>query len=387
MSARLRRWRSGLLGLGLATAALLAVGSSPAAAAGPPVIDLGAPPGFTGSVALAVNPTGVVVGYSGGPSLPHATVWRPGPNGTYHAIDLGTLPGGDYSLATAISPAGVVAGSSSVPGMERAVVWTPDGHGGYAITDLGILADGGSGSRAGGIDSAGVVAGAVSRGNIGIPGPNFVHAAVWVPRGHAGRVLVDIGTLPGGTYSAADAINATGQVAGVSENGSGALVATVWRPVPDRRYRPVALSGPPDAVSSSASGIDRAGSVAGRAGFFGPRPTHAIVWRPAGADAYVATDLGALAPEGSVSEAFGIARGVVVGTAQTVAMEPQHAVAWRPDGRGAYRLVDLGTGPLPGAVSSEARGVNPAGLVVGSSTNSSANTLGVIHATAWRLAG
>ena len=89
------------------------------------MIDMGSL-GGGGTAPYAMNDAGQVVGTSQraeGEGGVHAFSWtrRGG------MVDLGTLPGGDSSFAMAVGPTGIVVGSSTtrVPGELRAVLWIP----------------------------------------------------------------------------------------------------------------------------------------------------------------------------------------------------------------------------------------------------------------------
>ncbi len=160
----------------------------------------------TGSVSVAFGiskNSGMVAGYSeissGTDFGPHAFLYS---NGTIN--DLGTL-GGIRSVALAVNDAGQAAGDSDLPGGANHAFR----YSGGVMRDLGTL--GGDNSHANAINNAGVVVGNAS----------LAENATW----HAymtGELdaLIDLGTLPGGTFSAAAAINDAGLIAGTS-NGTG----------------------------------------------------------------------------------------------------------------------------------------------------------------------
>jgi probable HAF family extracellular repeat protein len=209
--------------------------------------DLGAPGFF--SEAFAVNDTGQVVGcaiFPGG-GFAHAFLWTQA-NGME---DLGTLPGGTFSCAQAINSTGQVTGfAKTSSGSAHAFIWTQAN----GMQDLGAFA---GNSFAFGINDKGQVVG-VSDNAVG----GGTSAVVWMPalgmrkllspvgaanaeahainnlgqivgqvtynNAHGGAThaalwphllkggLKDLGALPGGTQSAADAINANGVVVGFS---------------------------------------------------------------------------------------------------------------------------------------------------------------------------
>ncbi len=169
-------------------------------------------PGFN-SVGVGINMEGEVVGNSDTPTSSDAFLDRGGV-----MSDLGS-PSGNGGGANAINALDQAAGFAvtavpdpTSPGdLEiHAALWQ-----GGAISDLGTLGTG-SDSAATGINNFGQVAG-WSHINTGfdpeVSAPDF-HAFL-SQRG----VMTDLGTLPGGNYSQANAINDVGQVAGFSETG------------------------------------------------------------------------------------------------------------------------------------------------------------------------
>jgi probable HAF family extracellular repeat protein len=155
----------------------------------------------------------------------------------------------------------------------------------------------------------------------------------------------NLGTLPGGEYSAAFGINDLGQVVGTS-NTTTAARAFLW--TADGGMRD--LGTLPGDSSSEAFGINNRGDVVGSSS--GPNGIQAVRWTSVGIQA-----LGTL-PGGRYSRAFAInALGQVVGTSSSA--QGLRAVQWTPSGQ----IRDLGT--LPGDRASEAVGVNLRGQVVG----------------------
>jgi probable HAF family extracellular repeat protein len=235
------------LSLGVCTSLPLLLGlACPTAQAALPeyiFTDLGTLGGYR-SFAYDINNQVQVVGTTQTEALDlHAFVWT----ATAGLRDLGTL-GGDYSSARAINDRGQIVGvSKTADGDEHAFLWTP----GDAMRDLGTL--GGPESGAEGIGQNGEVVGRAdlneSEGraflwkdgvmqDLGEFFPNAInaqglivgrvngHAALW----SAGEGLRDLGTLGGGMYSAAYAINDQGQVAGSTERSPGADddVGMIW---------------------------------------------------------------------------------------------------------------------------------------------------------------
>ena len=211
--------------------------------------DLGSLTGYDSGCALGINNSGQVVGYmynSSDSQITHAALWSV--DGSIQ--DLGTL-GGSSSAANAINKNGAVTGNSQTSGGSSvyAFLWTPtngmrrigtqtsNGIGigqssvvgyenshatmwtsGSLVQDLGTL--GGDISSANGVSSTGKVVGSseITRGG------GDVHAFVW----DATAGMSDLGTLAGGNYSDAYAINSQGVIAGTSNMTNGDLHAVLW---------------------------------------------------------------------------------------------------------------------------------------------------------------
>ena len=92
--------------------------------------------------------------------------------------------------------------------------------------------------------------------------------------GHT-ATMTDLGTLPGGTYSYASAINAAGQVTGTADTAGGASHAFRWTASGGMQD----LGTLPGETNSSASAINAPGQVTGDAHTAGGA-RHAFRWTP-----------------------------------------------------------------------------------------------------------
>ncbi|HUO11109.1 MAG TPA: hypothetical protein VM008_22605 [Phycisphaerae bacterium] len=321
----------------LASAAMVARGENYSVT----LVDIG--PAQAPAVAMGINASGQVTGFSAGP-LMQAFVFR---NGL--GTSLGTL-GGTLSLGYGINNAGAVAG----------YVWTSGG------VDQGFVYSGGE-----------TTATASSDGDISLSAINGSGEGAGVrysPDGINGQAIIFsdgsiqyIGTLPGAAGSFANGINDLGQVVGHAD----------FAPGYDHRAFLYAngvltdlgtLGGP----ISSATAINNAGQIAGFASTaayahrspdgtgVGAPPIHAFL------DSNdIMIDLGTLG--GDDSEAYALNNlGQVVGYSEIIPGKyDQHAFLYF-DGT----MVDLNTliDPASGWVLEEATGINNVGQITGNGT-------------------
>ncbi len=233
--------------------------------------------------ANAINDAGQVVGWSGmndgGAAPPHAFIT--GPNGV-GMTDLGAL-GASYSQAYGINATGQVVGQS-ISGGFRAFITGPNGVG---MKDMGTLGDY---SIANSINAAGQVV-----GDYGIKEYSSDHSFITGPNGVG---MTDLGALPGGNWTHASGINATGQVTGASTT-TDAIHAFITGP---NGVGMTDLGALPGRNYSYANGINAAGQVVGWSNTTqNGWSAHAFITGPNGVGM---TELGS--PGGGISQAYGI---------------------------------------------------------------------------------
>ncbi|GHJ44136.1 hypothetical protein Cs7R123_14780 [Catellatospora sp. TT07R-123] len=250
----------------------------------------------------------------------------------YTIENLGVLSTSAYAVseARAINNAGVVVGSTTTASGAT--------HGfryaGGVMTDLGTL-PGGGGSYANAVNDAGQIAGTADRSNGG-----YGYPVRWSATG----AITDLGGSITNRLGVGNGIDPTGRVVGgqrgaQSEDGPNAMLYELNGTTVD-------LGNPPDSLGP-ATGINARGQVVGWPAFVWQNGTLRHLPSLSGNTEY-----------GAGAYAISI-RGVAVGESEVAGTFNTHAVAWDPTGV----VSDLGT--VDGIQYSQATGVNAAGEVVG----------------------
>ena len=243
----------------------------------------------------AINNAGVVVGFrqppgATVPELDRPMKWQTPGNG----VDLGVdqSPTSDVE-ATGINDNGLIAGKT-LTFDDKTTAWTLNGS---IFTRLPNLPGTGNSARTDAVNKNGLVVGSATT-------PTTFPAVEWVN----GQIKV-LGTLPGGTFAEAKAVNSAGVAAGVStttggmEFGVGHAVMFAGGTVTDLHFPGT------DTNSGSANGINDAGTIVGSVSGLG-----AFVYQNG-----VATDLNTLIPANSGFSIAGVNainnKGQIVGEA------------------------------------------------------------------------
>jgi probable HAF family extracellular repeat protein len=169
---------------------------------------------------------------------------------SYKTIELGSL-GGKNSEGFGINDSGQVVGYSQFSYSRtdfHAFLWTE----GKGMQDLGTL-DGGPFSVAAAINNIGWVT-----GTFFLADGKTTHAFLWTP----GKGMQDLGTL-GGANSNGSAINRFGQIVGWSNTASGATHAFLW--TQGQGMQDLGTLGSTPGLGSVATGITDDGAVTGGA--------------------------------------------------------------------------------------------------------------------------
>ncbi len=293
------------------------------------MLDLGSLGGD--SFATGINDSGTVVGYS----------FLAGASGTYHAftwtsatgmVDLGPLPGGTSTQATGINSAGEVVGAGFDARGVR-VPWSWTANGGYVTLPEN---SGNALNYAFAVNDSGQVTGQRYIGQV-------VSAFRWNP---AAGTYGTIDYLPNGLHTVGTAINTRGDITGTGSTRD-QWHAILWT----KKNGTLDIGGIPGQSYTAGSGINDQDEVVGfgggdvSAGFYWSRATGPIPLQTLG---------------GTKAGAFGInSSSVIVGQSAT-SDGVTHAVIW-PDKNSAPQ--DLGT--LPGGANSYGRHLNAAGAVAG----------------------
>jgi probable HAF family extracellular repeat protein len=251
---------------------------------------------------FAINADGVVVGSAGpGPFDPEAFPVLVDVLGAMHALPALTQP---FGVAYAINDAGLACGESG----RRACVWE-DGVLHELEPPFGVF----SGS------AHAVTAGGLVVGSFGDQDEIGPHHCFWSDR-DAEAVLLP-GLFVDNQLGSAWAVNASGQIAGVSGGFEGEFYAARWDAVDEP---PVRIGPLPGGSNSEARAINGMGDVVGRSSF--PNGRIQAFLHVRATDTLVAL---AFLPGGNYAEAFGVNDDRdVVGTAQA-APGVVHAVLWR----------------------------------------------------------
>lgn len=183
-------------------------------------------------VALGINDNGDVVGYSHNASnIFRPTLWAaPG----HLPVDIGTLAGGSYGGANSINNVGDIAGYSATSAdlAKHATVWSSGSAPAPVSTckmSLALRAQ--SSSRSERSDRSERSERSDRRRTVSsAPVRSASLSLAPVSSSTAARVLSDLGTLPGGTWSEAKSINGLGQVVGLGEAATLESRAMFWKP-------------------------------------------------------------------------------------------------------------------------------------------------------------
>jgi len=158
------------------------------------------------ATALGINQAGEVVGSESNGVNEYAVAWQKDASGAYKPSRLPSLSSYTYSEAYSINQAGQIAGLSAYQyrANAQASLWQNG-----TVVGLGYL-PGGTSSAANAINTSGVIAGVSDT-----PGSSQ-HAVTWT-----NGLIKDLGVLSGDLHTIAYGINDLGIVVGVSDKGDG----------------------------------------------------------------------------------------------------------------------------------------------------------------------
>ncbi len=237
--------------------------------------------GGTFSFANGINLHGTITGAASiaGDGETHAVVWN-----EFGIIDLGTIAGYKSAQGLGINKHGAVVGEANLrPAGGFAL---PNSQAFYVGTSgmVSLPTLGGRYSRATRISEKDVIVGLAE-----LATSADVHAVIWQPAKHGGWLITDLGTLPGYSSSAANALNKHGVTIGWSFN-SALTQASAFRYRNSMEELP-GLGG----TRSAAAGINDHNVVVGWSDLPVIGTRHAVMWDSAGN----ITDLNAFLPAGS----------------------------------------------------------------------------------------
>ncbi len=278
------------------------------------------------SVALGINDSGQVVGYSylADRSTVHMITWTKAGG----LVDLGSIDNGTVSVGGAINSAGDIAGEGyNANGVQVIFFWSSS----TGYVSLGEIPGYGDGF---GINDSDTITGVDYPPSQGI---------VWRP---GFRRPLFLGTLPGGSQSEGQGINNLGHITGTATIATGAWDAFVWSKTGGMRDIGTVQQG----VQTVGDAINDNDEVVG----FGGIPLRAFYWR----DSTGIVPMRGLG--GTDAEAHAINNsGAIAGDCRTPS-SVFHATLWS-----RHNAFPQDLGALPGGTIGVGNGINASGQVVG----------------------